>query len=561
MSIKKIETLNKHENPAINENEFDIENYMNTNWDKIKEVVNNNADEVIKVQEYVENLNSENELLKDQIPQGQDNGENITLNDSSNMPFKKFIAEGNSEQESRSGKNRLPYPYDNIANAIIQDLGDGRLILNGTIDSNTSVTIKTFDLKAGAYKFLFNSSNLPNNSYFYIRNQNTTAILKTNIKTNTTFTLEEDTQIRIYLVLTAGTYSNYELDLMVLDATEEDETWESYGAMPSSKYPSKIQNVEGNVNVTIANKNIIGGQWITGFYNISGNLGNVNGIYKCFKKFLKAGTYAYSYNADIIRTQASNLTTNTMLPVSAGNSFTLQEDAEITLGFRKTDRSIWDLGENLADIEFQIEKGNTSTDYVPHQQQTATFPLSEGQKLMKGDYLAENGIHHKRKQIEVDGTNLKVNDVIKYTNGLYYCKVSIPFTSIDFSDGYSTHFKWVKSGIAIGNCYVTGAGKGLVFILEDQNITTVEGANNWLIQQKQAGTPVKFECELAEEEIEAYTDEQQTAYEELKKLATYKNVTNIFSTDEISPIFDITYFKDLETMFNNLSKAILEGGN
>ena len=50
MAIKKIETLNKHQNPATNENEFDIENYMNVNWDKIKEVVDNNADELTTTQ-------------------------------------------------------------------------------------------------------------------------------------------------------------------------------------------------------------------------------------------------------------------------------------------------------------------------------------------------------------------------------------------------------------------------------------------------------------------------------------------------------------------------------
>ena len=50
MAVKKVNTLNAHENPSTNENEFDVENYMNVNWEKIIDVVDNNADELIQVQ-------------------------------------------------------------------------------------------------------------------------------------------------------------------------------------------------------------------------------------------------------------------------------------------------------------------------------------------------------------------------------------------------------------------------------------------------------------------------------------------------------------------------------
>lgn len=46
-----------------------------------------------------------------------------------------------------------------------------------------------------------------------------------------------------------------------------------------------------------------------------------------------------------------------------------------------------------------LEVGSTKADYVPHQEQTITFPLKEGQKLMEGDYLADDGIHHVENQI------------------------------------------------------------------------------------------------------------------------------------------------------------------
>ena len=46
MAIKKIDSFNKHQNPSTNQNPFDIENYLNVNWNKAQEVINNNADEL-----------------------------------------------------------------------------------------------------------------------------------------------------------------------------------------------------------------------------------------------------------------------------------------------------------------------------------------------------------------------------------------------------------------------------------------------------------------------------------------------------------------------------------
>ena len=333
---------------------------------------------------------------------------------------------------------------------------------------------------------------------------------------------------------------------------------------PTPGAPIAIQNVEGNIDIIVCNKNtfnskkIPNGSIITvnddqsitlknntnasGYVNTGIKLKDIcKGLKSGNTTFLKIITTfenKYIYLAGI--NQMWNDETSKVLTEEI-----LESTVVLYGGYQKTDT-----------IQIQISL-NKLEEYTQHQSQAITFPLQEGQKLMKGD-LSDDGIHHVRKQIEVDGTNLKVNDVIKYTNGLYYCKVSIPFTSIDFSDGYSTHFKWVKSGIAIGNCYVTGVGKGWIFILEDQNITTVEGANNWLIQQKQAGTPVKFECELAEEVIEPYTEEQQEAYNKLQKVLPYKLVTNIF-TD--LALLKFNYIADTKTYidnkFNNLAQQFL----
>lgn len=457
--------------------------------------------------------------------------------------------EGNSVQETRSGKNKLLYPYNNISNTIIEDLGNGKLIINGTLEENTNLVLQNVDLKSGNYKFIFNKVAIPNKSYIIIKNITKDEIINNYVTSDTTFLIAEDSQIKISMVLVKGTYTNYKMDLMILEATEEDETFEQYGVSPSPEYPSEIQNVEGNIDITICNNNLFNSKIISNGsiitvnddYSITlQNNSNISGYVNTGKK-LKETCKGLKQGETIFLKLITTFKSKYIYLIGANVTFNDGESKVLTEEMLESNIAIYGGYQSIDTLQIQISL-NKLEEYTQHQSQTITFPLSEGQKLMKGDYLADDGIYHKRKQFEVDGTNLKVNGVIKYTNGLYYCKVSIPFTSIDFSDGYSTHFKWVKSGIAIGNCYVTGAGKGLVFILEDQNITTVEGANNWLIQQKQAGTPVKFECELAEEEIEPYTSEQQLVKKIMKDgLYSYEGQNNVFLTSSAPVNFKIAY--------------------
>lgn len=56
--------------------------------------------------------------------------------------------------------------------------------------------------------------------------------------------------------------------------------------------------------------------------------------------------------------------------------------------------------------EIKNVKGNTNikiTDKNNKEQQEILFPFVQGQRLMEGDYLAEDGIHHTRKQIVFNG--------------------------------------------------------------------------------------------------------------------------------------------------------------
>lgn len=188
------------------------------------------------------------------------------------------------------------------------------------------------------------------------------------------------------------------------------------------------------------------------------------------------------------------------------------------------------------------------------EQQEILFPLVQGQKLMQGDYLADDGIHHTKTQIQLDGvTNgLKVLNVTKHSNDIYYCVINLVKQSLnnttDVSSMYCSHFM-PHFEVKPGSCYIAGSGLFLVLVLTDQTITTVDAANTWLAAQKEKGTPVVIEYKLAEEEIETYTEVQKEAWKQIKNARSYEGQTNIFSTDEISPMFDVSAYKGISEEF------------
>ena len=182
---------------------------------------------------------------------------------------------------------------------------------------------------------------------------------------------------------------------------------------------------EGNANITVCNKNFTPEQWEVGYYNADGTY-SASVIYRCFRKVLPAGIYTLSYNANLNLVRYVNLTDKTNL--SYNNSLkriTLTKTTEISFAYRKTDSSAWDLGENLADIEYQIEAGTIETEFTEHKEQNFLFPLAEGQKLMLTDYLADDGIHYKRKQITITEDMLIQEIVTTYTN-LDYIRIKKP---------------------------------------------------------------------------------------------------------------------------------------
>lgn len=192
--------------------------------------------------------------------------------------------------------------------------------------------------------------------------------------------------------------------------------------------------------------------------------------------------------------------------------------------------------ENLTDWcidldSFEIYAGTSVKAVDKNEDTDAVIQFNKGQKLMEGDYLADDGIHHIKTQIVLDGVTdgLKVSTVTKHSNDIYYCVVNLVKQSLNNTDNvnglYCSHLM-PRYGVEPGNCYIAGSGLFLVLVLTDQTLTTADAANEWLAMQKEANIPVVVEYKLAKEIIEPYKNTLPLWIDQ------YKNQTNIYTSDE-----------------------------
>ncbi|MBQ2884976.1 MAG: phage tail family protein [Alphaproteobacteria bacterium] len=340
--------------------------------------------------------------------------------------------------------------------------------------------------------------------------------------------------------------------------------------IPSIKIPSEIQNTEEKIDIQICNKNLIPFGYDKGYTfstygitieildkhrvkingtatnNFSYNLlGNNNIYYKkdnfytlsckkvsgSFSDYLLVHTSFKNNTVDNWNLQSINLKnekpSTTIKITEDGYSPRLIIYALAGFSF-----------DNLI-IEIQLEQGKTTTEYVDPQSQTITFPLSEGQKLYKGSYLAEDGIHNIRGQYIFKGTESFIKSPSYTTDTSFCCYTSqiSPAPKINGNSGLCTIGPIAHSGYTrnytSGFFYNTNISHFLKIENDaipnwDNNLTDskkIELFKSFLAQQYANNTPIMIEYELEKEEIIPYTQEQEEA---LKNIYLYTGINNIY---------------------------------
>lgn len=459
----------------------------------------------------------------------EEEGKNISI-ESANLPAIEVSIEGESQQTTRSGKNHFDASQiPSSTNIVVSD--NGKTITMPIVTSGVgyiSTTKKLSELcpklKVGDIATLRFNRNLGNTYNNFIYLSGISLIWEMNASKKITQEMLDN-----YVALYANRYNDGETgqciltDFSIMLSSETDTSWEPYGASPSPDYRSPIENIEGNIEIKDEGKNLYAGNGITinGTYssNTSVNLGS---------RYLSEGTYTISL--------VNSLPNNCYIYLGANGSiatairdkatFILTEEQNVPI------RLIVKAGtySNFT-TKIMIEKGMVVTDYEPYKSQTEYFPLSEGQKLMEGSYLADDGIHHVRKQVVLTGTenwNLYLNKTKTF-------KLSISPWSYS---GVCTHYQGIISSSFDVKTGIYLSGSAMV-VISDPRFSTVEEFKTYLAEQYSAGTPVTFEYIMMTnnskpvEKIVPYTDGQKEAREKIKNIVLYKGTNHISCTGKL----------------------------
>lgn len=194
---------------------------------------------------------------------------------------------------------------------------------------------------------------------------------------------------------------------------------------------------------------------------------------------------------------------------------------------------------------------NSDEPYEIHQEKTRIFPLAEGQKLYEGSYLAEDGIHNKRKQIVLTGNeNWYMITNISTTKTQVFCLNNIvnniSVNHVTFKSNYFVHKKWIDAiYVHLDEPYMSQTDTTNIYLnIYKSLLSSVDatGFKSWLKSLYDVGKPVEIEYPLAEEEIIPYTQEQQEIYSQLQNLELFRGCNHITVESNVKPTIKLSYY-------------------
>lgn len=335
---------------------------------------------------------------------------------------------------------------------------------------------------------------------------------------------------------------------------------------PTPENPVEIKNTgdSGSINEKVQNKNLFDESVIinatnwayeNGYYTGKANdLNNYFSNHPMHSKFKENTQYTFSWKG------YTGTASNTRIRfVYTDGSYTegayINSTTEVSRNFvSSADKTIdrislnWGTNGTIFIKDIQLEEGTTATEYQAHEEQNISFPLAQGQKLMQGDYLADDGVHHVENMIDLSSLSWEFKNTNTETGISTY---SAHITNRKYAQSLSpkcTHFQYLGTVAGLVAMYSKDVGYCLYYNAEyvygdiiylNTTISTLSELQTWL-----SNNNVKFQYELVQEVIDPYTEEQQIAWEQIKALHTYKNVTHISSEDELPANLKIQYWKE-----------------
>lgn len=489
--------------------------------------------------------------IENQIPTGEVNDTSITLTDSADYKVKEFGIEGNTEQATRNGKNLFDEIYENISTNIIYrpiEVGSGTFTMSCNIPQNNN----------GASIFL-----LPGNVSSGVSTSSNGVYINHSIT---------QTSINGYVTVAyrINDYNPSDYDVML----EEGSTatpYEEYGAMPSPDYPSPVNNITGDVEVKVQNKNLAWNGWAEDFVNrindnikakietkdnksclfFSASAGYQDyDIKYLFKTSWKKNT-AYTIDFDVYTSSSdANMVieyTDGILTRITGIQTGIWTHLNITSISSKTIKYIrpyYSSGNTYIDLDtFMVVEGTTAGEYIPHQEQNYPISLGDIELCKIGEYqdyiYKQNGNWYKYgaiSKVVLDGSEDGWNwsDTTRYTVPIEKAAERNAICNYFAYASYTTYSNTPSPSFDIN--------PNLIYIgFHDKNITSLNSFKTWLSTHN---TTAYYP--LATPVITQITD--TTLINQLNALEqayTYKGVTYIDTDVETKPYMKVIYRKDI----------------
>lgn len=401
---------------------------------------------------------------------------------------------------------------------------DKSVSIKGTVTADASFYFYTSSnylmLKKGTYT-LSGVNGGSSTSYKMLIYKTDRTFIGQDIGNGLTFTLEEDVNVFIYIWVKNG---------ITVNTTVYPQLEGGTVATPYVPYNSLEFKDEGKNKFDCANSRIIYNNGNTSYKRLDNGLKIIssgmqyNMLYFWVDTVENLKGKTLTLSSDISFSKDNQLITLGLFytDTNGGNRTTLVTNNNVTsegkyqvtgqveegenrdyvcIGLRPNFASNYASGDYTIYDNLQVEIGEIATPYTPYQERKEYFLLSEGQKLMEGSYLADDGIHHNFKEGLANGTSTTFEDAKE--NGKFYCNQK-----------------------ASGNL----EGKTIAF---DTEVTDA------IVQY-----------ELAEEEIVPYTEEQQEAWKKLRHFKGLNGENNITAQGTMTSTLDLTLYNVAEEDFD-----------
>ena len=588
---------------AINDNTYD-DTKIKEDITKIKKEqetqnksIEKNAENIEDNATDIQDLKAENANLKAQIPTGTANGEEVNLQDSAEMELVDFGLQGNSYQEVNEGKNKaiIPDKEENFHSMAI-NIKNGVITITGTSDvTYTSYkVVGTAKLEAGKKYYLRLWGSKSGSAILFKDSENQWFPDSENQEYE--FTPTVGGTYNIQLGFGGGENQNWNARYSISETSNSD--WvEGKEATPTLVNPSVVQAVgdSGSAKITESNKNlakiILTDKWELTENGIK-NKGWINAVnlteVPIFKgQILKlnlvllssvANDTTFSIYINDVYTPEYNFTSLQKMEVNTlyTRTINVEEDGILRI-------TAWQNSSEKEIFEFQLwVEEDKVTEYIKHEEKIYTIPIQKPFYKL-GDYadkfVKQDGKWYEQHNIalfDLSTTNWSAGSVqsgkdvkTKRWNSVNTISNYISYDNEAISNYFSenlTNVLWGTDKIGFN----LESNKINIRLPVDTASNETEVKNFW---QEKAETQVPYiYYRKATPELIECTSEQTQVLEQIVKDGTYKEVTHFYTKEDLKPTIELTYYKDLETLFNkqaelentlnNVQAQILElGGN